>query len=358
MKIALVCSSLYGGGAERFTVTMANRFSQEQGFQIYVVTEEKKAKEYSLSTRVKRVCLIKDRRLFMDAKKVHFFLKKECIDISIGVGIYANLVLSLANIHLNTKVIISERNDPRHDLLSWKSKLLRKLLYHRSDFYVFQTEGAKSFYSRKIQDRSIVIHNPVRSDLPLKSNICNREIVAIGRLLPQKNYFMLLKAFQLVHDKHEQYILRIFGEGNGRMDLEKLSMELNIHDFVKFEGFCLDVHQRIRDADIYVLSSDFEGMPNALMEAMAMGFPVVSTDCPAGGPAELIVDGENGLLVEVGDAVEMAQQIIFLIEHNEVKTKLAKQGAMIRHSHSEEEIVKRWKEIIAVCVNKERSRGL
>lgn len=351
MKLVFICGALYGGGAERFTVTMANSFGKQTEFQTYVVTEPKQKNEYVLSQNVRRVCLLRDRRLIGDALAVWQFLKSNNIDIAVGIGIYANLVLSLANIHLKTKVIISERNDPKHDHLSWKSKALRKLLYPRSDFYVFQTEGAKRFYSKKIQDRSIVIHNPVRSDLPLKSEVCNKEIVAIGRLLPQKNYSMLLKAFQLVHDKHEQYILRIFGEGNDQADLEKLSMKLHIEDFVKFEGFCMNVHQKIIDSDIYVISSDFEGMPNALMEAMAMGFPVVSTDCPSGGPAELIVDGENGLLVKVGDPMDMAEKINALIENQKMKKKLAKQGMAIRQTHNEEDILVRWQDFIFSCIH-------
>lgn len=346
LKIALVNGSLYGGGAERFTVTLANRLSKEKNLHVYVITEAIKEQEYPLSDNVKRECLLQNRRLLYDALKIYKFLIDKHIDIVIGIGIYPNLVLCLANFNLKTKVIICERNDPKHDLLSWKSKLLRKILYHRSNYYVFQTEGAKRFYSKKIQNKSFIVHNPVRGDLPLKSNIYNKEIVAIARLRPQKNYPMLLEAFQLVYQKHSDYILRIFGEGDQKALLEELAKKLKIEDAVVFEGFYLDVHEKIADSDIFVMSSDFEGMPNALMEAMAMGFPVVVTDCPAGGPAELIENKKNGLLVKVGDPVDMAEKINFLIENKEVKHSIAQNAVLIRETHSEEEISKQWFKIL------------
>lgn len=345
-KIALLSGSLCGGGSERFTVTLANRFSKEKSFSVYVITENTKKHEYPLSEDVRRVCMLKDRRLICDAVNVYKFLVNNHIEVVIGIGIYANLLLCLTNFKLKTKVIICERNDPKHDLLSWKSKVLRKLLYFRSDYYVFQTEEAKNFYPKKIQHRSFVIHNPVRGDLPFKSDVCNKEIVSLARLSAQKNYVMLLRAFKLVYQKHNDYILRIFGEGDEKTKLVELAKKLQIENAVIFEGFCLDAHDRMMDSDIFVLSSDFEGMPNALMEAMAMGFPVVTTDCPAGGPAELIKHGENGLLVKVGDSKDMAEKISYLIENKEEKYRIAKKSILLRQSHSEEEIIKQWLKIL------------
>ncbi|MCI8635367.1 MAG: glycosyltransferase family 4 protein [Eubacterium sp.] len=346
LKIALLCGSLCGGGAERFTVTMANRLSKEKKICIYLITENIKENEYSLAENITRECLLQDKRLISDAVVVYKFLMRECIDIAIGVGIYTNLVLCLANFRLKTKVIICETNDPKNDAISWKSRLMRKLLYPHSDYYVFQTQEEKQYYSKKMQQRGFVIHNPIKDGLPLKSDICNKEIVALGRLYPQKNYPMLLNAFRLVHEKHSEYILRIFGEGRERMGLEELAVQLKIQDFVVFEGFCLDAHEKMADSDIFVMSSDFEGMPNALMEAMAMGFPVVVTDCPAGGPAELIENKKNGLLVKVGDPVDMAEKINFLIENTEVKHSIAQNAILIRETHGEEEIFKQWFKIL------------
>ena len=258
------------------------------------------------------------------------------------MGIYANFCVCMSNFGLKTKMVISERNSPLHDHLSKKSKLLRFLVYRNADAYVFQTQEAKKFYSKSIQKRGCVIHNPIRSDLPIKTDINRKEIVAVGRLMPQKNYEMLLHAIKKVHDRHSEFTLRIFGEGRSRNNLERLVSKIGIKDIVKFEGFTLDVHDQIKDSAIYVLSSDFEGMPNSLMEAMSMGFPVISTDCPCGGPAELIQNGKNGILVPVGDSDKMAMEINRLIEEPGECLKLGKNAMKIGQTHSQDVIVQQW----------------
>ncbi len=347
MRIAFVCEELYGGGAERFTVTIANYFSLKKEDTIFVITGEKKEGEYELSENVIRKCLLqKGQYLFLDAYQIHVMAKKSEFDVLIGIGVYANLCVSIANIFMKTKVIISERNAPKQDYLSWKTKILRKLLYWNADGYVFQSNGAKDFYSAKIQKKSIVIHNPVRKNLPIKSGVCNHEIVAIGRLKPQKNYPLLIRAFKEVHDKHPDYVLRIFGQGLEEEKLRSLVKELSIKDAVVFEGFCLNVHEKIVDSDIFVMSSDFEGMPNSLMEAMAMGFPVVCTDCPAGGPSELIENGKNGLLVPVGNERALAERINYLIENEKEKYVLAREAQLLQENHGEKKIFELWKQYI------------
>jgi glycosyltransferase involved in cell wall biosynthesis len=264
------------------------------------------------------------------------------------MSIYANLVVGGINSPaMKTKMIISERNDPRHDHISIKSKILRKLLYHRADFFVFQTKQEQQYYSKSIQKRSVIIHNMLKEDLPYRSQInAKKEIVAVGRFLPQKNYPMLLSAVKMVFEKHPQYILKIYGKGPLEKELKMKVTELGINDHVFFEGFHLDVHECMKDADIFVMSSDFEGLPNALMEAMAMGFPVVTTNCPAGGPEELITDGVNGMLVPVGDSQAMAEKINYLIENKEIKEEMGRKAVGIRETHTSEHICAAWRAIL------------
>lgn len=344
-KIALINGSLGGGGAERFTVTLANALQKDAAFQLFLITAQKQKNEYRLDECVNRYCILKDRFL-KDILSIRYFLKTNTIDTAVAIGIYANLVLCVANVFLKTKVIISERNDPKHDSLSMVSKILRKLLYWRADGFVFQTKGAQSFYSRSIQKRSVVVHNPIMDNVPYKSNVCNKEIVAVGRLMPQKNYPLLLQAFAQVVKNHPDYTLRIFGQGILLEELQMLSEELCVADKVVFEGFSDHVHESIKDSDIFVMSSDFEGMPNSLMEAMAMGFPVISTDCPSGGPAELIQNGENGLLVQVGDATALAKAMETLITDQKLKQQLSKNAVTLRKTHSVDKIVSSWKKIV------------
>ena len=341
MKIAFINTSINGGGAERATVNLANGLCKLDDMEIFLFTGHKKEKEYKIDSKIKRYCILQE-NLLEDIKSLRKALHENRIDIAVGMGIYANFCVCMSNFGLKTKMVISERNSPLHDHLSKKSKLLRFLVYRNADAYVFQTQEAKKFYSKSIQKRGCVIHNPIRSDLPIKTDINRKEIVAVGRLMPQKNYEMLLHAIKKVHDRHSEFTLRIFGEGRSRNNLERLVSKIGIKDIVKFEGFTLDVHDQIKDSAIYVLSSDFEGMPNSLMEAMSMGFPVISTDCPCGGPAELIQNGKNGILVPVGDSDKMAMEINRLIEEPGECLKLGKNAMKIGQTHSQDVIVQQW----------------
>lgn len=345
MRIAFVSEGLSGGGSERQTVVLADAFSSDKKDQIYLITGSKRENEYAISGKIERLCVLNgNRQLFKDTIILLKIIKEHKLDVIIGMGIYANLLVSFARLlGGKAQVVISERNDPRHDNLSYKSKVLRKFLYWRADGYVFQTKEEKKYYSKRIQKKGMVIHNSVKNEIPYRTDISNKEIVAVGRLMPQKNYSLLLEAFYIVYKNYPEYILRIFGIGTEEEKLKKICRKLQIEQNVVFEGFQINVHQQIADSDIYVLSSDYEGMPNSLMEAMAMGFPVVATDCYGGGPGELIQDGVNGLLTPIGDAEKMAEQIMELIGDKSLKLSIAQQAMEIRETHSEKRIAEMWK---------------
>ena len=263
------------------------------------------------------------------------------------MGLITNFVLAIINIrHLKTKIIISERNDPRSDNISWKSKLLRFLVYRFTDGMVFQTAEAKSFYSKKLQQNSWIIPNPVTSNLPYRKENTNSTIVTIGRLAKQKNHKNLIDAMKKVKTEHPDYELHIYGVGELEDKLKQYVVTKDMADYVKFMGYASNVHELIKEDDVFVLSSDFEGMPNTLMEAMAMGFPVISTDCPCGGPRELIKDGHNGLLVPVNDSTAMAEAIESLLKDNEFKNKIGNNAKMIRDDYSIVAITEKWKDAI------------
>lgn len=342
MNIAFVNQSLSGGGAERATVNLANGLCAKEDINVFVITGIKKDNDYKLSDKVKRTCLITN-KLSSDSKQIKKYLIDNKIDVAVGMGIYANFCLCMINSRkTKTKIVISERNSPKHDHISQKSRLLRFLIYRRADGYVFQTKQAQKFYSKKIQSRSTVIHNPVKTDLPYRTDKHNKEIVAVGRLMPQKNYDLLLRAFSELRKRNKDYILRIFGEGKEEERLRNLCKDLGIENVTRFEGFCTNVHEKIKDSDIFVMSSDFEGMPNSLMEAMAMGFPVISTDCPCGGPAELIINGENGLLTSVGNIDNLTECILNFVNNTGLKYKLSENAVEIRNTHSIDAIVSKW----------------
>ena len=345
MKVAFVSQSLAGGGQERVTANLANSLSDDSNMSVIVITAEESDNDYTLSEKVKRYSILEN-KLLSDSKKLRAILNTNSVDVVVGMGIYANFLCCMSNFFLKTRVIISERNDPVHDRLSIKSKIFRFVFYRFADGYIFQTEGARAFYSKKIQEKGVIIPNPLKDGIPYKSNICNKEIVAVGRLSPQKNYSNLIGAFAETSKRHPEYILRIFGTGELEENLKNFCRELKISDKVVFEGFCTDVHEKIKDSDIFVLSSDFEGMPNSLMEAMAMGFPVISTDCPSGGPKSLIENEGNGLLVPVNDSNQLADALNRLIEDESFKKELGKNAIIIRNLYSQENISKLIKKML------------
>ena len=344
-KIAFIIISLQNGGAERVVANIANEYVAEKKCQFYLITGPRKKQDYNLNEQVDRKCILTG-KLLEDVVRLRKFLQQKKIDCAVGIDLYANWCVCLANYRINTKMIISERNAPKQNLISRKSKLIIKLTYWRADGYVFQTNQAKECYSKSIQRRGTVIHNPVKPNLPTKTNIDSRRIVAVGRLNPQKNYPMLLRAFSQISKEFPDYTLEIYGQGELQEYILKLIKKLELDKKVTLCGYCLDVHEKIKDAEIFVMSSDCEGMPNSLMEAMAIGLPVICTDCPAGGPAELIKNGVNGLLTPVGDSEKMAQNIQVLIEDGQFREKLGKEAMKIRKTHSIENIVKQWDEIL------------
>ena len=349
MKIAIVVMYLSGGGSERFAVSLANGIVKNS-HSVTLLTAEKTSDEYALDNRIYRKEILCRRRLIRDAWRIRSVLINERMDVVIAIGIYPNLCCGLANYNLGTKVILCERNDPLHDHLSWKSKLLRRFLFPNGDGYVFQTNEAKEFYGEEIQRRSIVIPNPILSNLPKRQNTGKKEFVAIGRLCKQKNYRVMLEAFAKVCEKDKEYILRIFGRGKLEKQLRTQAIELGIDDRVVFEGYCQDVHDRIVNSDIYIISSDFEGISNALMEAMAMGFPVISTDWPSGGAKVLIENGVNGILVPVCDCIELARSMLYLIENTETKERMGRAASTVKEKYSIDRIVNTWDSFINIVV--------
>lgn len=347
MKILFTIANMVGGGSERVLANLANDFVKK-GHEVTILMTAGNEIAYELDNRVKTFSigertggsiLGRIKRIFSMRKA--FRTDKEQIVISFGTE--TNLFTLLAAVGLKNKIIISERNDPNQ----CGFKKLRDMIYPLADRHVFQTEDAKRCFSKKIQKKSVVIPNPLKPDLPAAyGGERKKEIVAVGRLTAQKNHKLLLKAFELFCQKQEGYTLSIFGQGELEEELRKLARELNIADKVKWKGFASDVLEQIRESAMYVLSSDYEGISNSLAEAMAIGLPVISTDCPIGGSKMCIQDKENGLLVPIQDENALAKAMLYLAEHEKEAKEMGEKAQKIREELSQERISKLW---LSVC---------
>ncbi|MBQ6570552.1 MAG: glycosyltransferase [Clostridia bacterium] len=250
---------------------------------------------------------------------------------------------------LPNRVVISERGDPRRLMKSRYGEKFIKKYYRRADRAVFQTFDAKNTYPDCVSGKGTVIPNPVKKDLPEPyKGKRNKNITTFCRISAQKNLPLLFEAFGLLHKEHPDYTLRIIGDS---FNSEGERVERQIKDFtaknglggsVIFEPFMKSVHSAIIKDAMYVNSSDYEGISNAMLESMAIGLPAVCTDCPIGGAGATIRDGENGMLVPVGDAQALYLALKKVIEQPKLAEKLSEGAAKIREEYSIEKISSKW----------------
>ena len=354
-KICFMINTLTGGGAERVTALITSHLSQLGDAEIHLVTLAKKEKEYELFPNVIRhnmdlrfdstFGMIKS---FFKTRRYMIGLKCDCY---VGIDIFPNILVASIGAFSRRKTIISERNAPKQAQIRGIMKLLRKVFYPFADRVVFQTVGAQNDYPKHIAKKGVVIPNPVKQGLP-RCTAQNHVICAAGRLSSEKNYYLLINSFKTIADLHPEYSLSIFGQGVMEKELKDYVQSIGLADRIVFEGYCADVHSRMKEHEIFVLSSDAEGMPNALLEAMAMGFAVISTDCPPGGPRAMIDNGKNGLLVPVGDEQAMSAAMLKYIEDADFRRSAGELALQVNDKYAIEKITSTWHECIDGVLNK------
>lgn len=346
-SVSFIIGSMIGGGAER-VISIISEMYVKNGYEVHLIIFRKTENTYYINPLIKCHYLSEKEGRIKRNLKLPFLLANKMKEINsnvyISFCIQENCIACLVNFFVKKKLIISERNAPNNEKISFYLKIMRKMFYRVSDGMVFQTEDAQKSYSIELQKKSVVIANPIKDNLPDKmSYVSTKKIVAVGRLAVQKNYEMLLQSFLIFSQKFPNYKLYIYGIGPLKEKLENLSKILGIQKKVCFMGFSKNVHLEIIDADIYVMSSDYEGMPNSLMEAMAIGIPSISTDCPSGGPKSLIKNKENGVLVGVNDYEQLAIEMIKLAENQSLREKMGDEAKKIRNKYNKESIFKLWK---------------
>ena len=182
--------------------------------------------------------------------------------------------------------------------------------------------------------------------------------VAVGRVDANKNHEMLIRAFAHIASDFPEYKLIIYGEGELRQSLIQLTHELKLKERIMLPGSVTDVAGSIYKASAFALTSYSEGMPNTLLEAMALGIPSISTDCPCGGPRDLIVNGENGLLVPPGDWKKMAENLHNLLTNKEYAKKMGEKASKVQEEFNPDMINQTWKKYLEHIINSsKRTRG-
>lgn len=267
--------------------------------------------------------------------------------------LYDAIFYALLSVSRKNKLIISERGDPCQSLNSKTTMSFIKNEFQKADAFVFQSPDVKKWYEANTGVRGTVIFNPIKADLPEPfSGERKKAIVNFCRINPQKNIPLLLSAFDKFSESFPAYELHIYGDASSESDVEyynksvEIKNSLSCADKIHFFPAKKDIHNAISDYAMFVSSSDFEGMSNSMLEAMAIGLPCVCTDCPAGGARAVINDGENGLLVPVNDADALADAMKRIVAEYGLAEKLSANAVKIKEAQSLEKITKKWMEII------------
>lgn len=355
MKILFVVSQLKVGGAAKMIKYVANlcvAHCQEVALTTYYNDYtpddvDYRIKRFDLGVIARRIPVWRIRAL----RKLRRIIKTGNYDVVCSFLPDVSAMSLIASIGIKTKVVSCERGDPYEFSLFWKTII--SWTYKKSDYCIFQLEKARDFFGPDVVKHSFVIPNPY---VPAENNVPfdgerKKTIVSAGRFSLQKRFDILIQAFAIVREDHPDYKLILYGEGEDFLAQYKKQVKLlNIEDYVEFPGYVKNVAAHIREDGIFVLSSDFEGIPNALIEAMSVGIPVVATDCTPGGPAFLTNNGERGLLVPVRSFDAMAAAINTLINNPELAKELSHKEVDIVDILDIKVINKQWIDVFQIII--------
>jgi GalNAc-alpha-(1->4)-GalNAc-alpha-(1->3)-diNAcBac-PP-undecaprenol alpha-1,4-N-acetyl-D-galactosaminyltransferase len=352
-RIFFIMPAMLGGGAER-VVTLLSEYLTGQGYPVRICLLNRDLVEYKLPAQVvvdtsfirpgkgilKPLWRLRDLRVLMK-------LNHEGVFISFFSMF--NIYLLAASLGLKRKIVVSERLDPAKSIPNKKWLFaLRSFLYRRATKIVFQTPEAMAFFKEKVRMKGIVIPNPLKDGLPERyDGMRRKEVVSFARLEPQKNFPMLIDAFRLFVEKYPEYKLSIYGKGSSEDMLKQKVMQDGLSAKVFFPGFVPDLHEKIRDCAMFVLPSDYEGLSNSMLEAMAIGLPCICTDCPPGGAKMFIRDGENGFLTSVRDISGLFKIMDRLAGDGTIADKISQEAVKVKELLNKDKICRLWENILA-----------
>ncbi len=352
-KIAFYIGSLSQGGAERVFVNLAVYF-RDCGYRVLMVTQYKKEGEYALPDGVRRVLSDitpeetgKNRiaNFIRRFRKLRHIWKEEKPDLVLSCVGKNNFMTIATTRGTKTKPVVSVVGEAAEEYPGRLMRMLAKILFPFADGIVLQTERAKAFFGNRIAKKAVVLPNSLNPDflIPPYEGEREKRVVSVGRLDANKNHAMMIRAFASLSERYPEYTLTIYGEGELRDSLEKSVRELGLEERVFLPGRVSDVPEQIRKAALFLLVSYSEGLSNALLEAMALGLPVIATDVPSGGAAELIRDGENGILIPTGDQAALEKAMERVLSDAAFADRLGKAAAKLQEQYAPERVNAQWK---------------
>lgn len=352
--ILFYISSLEKGGAERVFVNLAEYFFSE-GYNVKMVTTYHRDEEYSLNPNIERYYseITPDEEtgsrvgnLKARIKKLHDIFAEINPDLVMTCNGKTNMMAIAAAKGLKAKVVISVIADPLMEYYTKLMRIISKTYFIKADGIIVQTKEAAEYFPKRIRNKCKLLPNSLNPAfmLPRYDGENGFEIVTVGRLDENKNQALLINAFLPLKDKYPNYKIMIYGDGVMKSRLAKMIEDNGLVGRVFLKGQVSNVSDTIRNASLFVLTSNTEGMPNALIEAMALGLPVISTDCPSGGPRHLIKDGVNGLLVSPGNVEALIEALDRVLSNDEYRESLGKEAYKLQEELSPSKVNLQWKE--------------
>ena len=358
-KIAIVIPDLGGGGAEKVALALANGLSVENDVRLILFKKEGVFLDY-LSKDVELVVLKKDHRNLKQIFSLLRLIRKNLLDRDIfiaGFQLFTEFYVLLASIDLAIKRVSISQIDVRR-ILQIKGypilpfKIIGKILYSFFDLCICSSIGVKNalIETFTISRKKVKhIYNPFfdlqTSKKKVEVDYEKPIFITLARLNYQKRLDIMIKAFNIFRKKTGKGTLMVLGEGELKENLIDITKRLKISDNIKFLGFRKNITGYLKKADIFLLSSDFEGFGNVLVEAMASGLPIISTDCPS-GPGEILKKGEYGILVPVRNPHIMAENMIELYSNKEKLYRYKQLSSKRAKDFSLEKILKEYKDVI------------
>jgi len=349
-------NAIHEGGAERVIIQVAKHFA-ESGYRSILVTSFVDENEYEVPAGVERIVL-EEKHLKMGKIRRNIgriiALRKVCKKYKpnaiISFMAEPNMRAIIANIGLKTKKIVSVRNDPNKEYAGLLGKIVGKFILPMAEGCVFQTEEAKKWFPISLQKKSRVIFNDVDHIFFETEYVGGNDIVTLGRLCNQKNHKLLIDAFMKISNKHKDTNLLIYGIGPLEKKIKEYISSCNMDSRIFLKGLTSESNVVLSQARCFALSSDYEGMPNALLEALAIGVPSISTDCPCGGPHMLIKNQVNGLLVPVNDVDALADALDYMLSNPDRATEIGISAREMAECYSTEKVFLEWKTYVESIV--------
>ena len=360
-SLAIILPTLFGGGAERVATDLANHWTNS-GRQVSLITIDAiHGERYPLDDRIHKVGL----GLFRDSTSIAAKIWNNRLRVShlrqaireagasqvVSFTDITNVTTLLACRRLETDVIVCERTDPRSHRLGRVWSTLRSQTYGRAAAIVVQTQGVAGWAAAQHWPCPIYVIpnaapaiNPAELP-PVPSDRSRRSIVALGRLSHEKGFDLLIEAFARVAADHPTWDLRIVGEGNERNSLQAIAQRCGQESRVLLMGWNPRSDSILKDSDIFVLPSRYEGFPNALLEAMAVGLPCISFDCDS-GPRDMIRSGIEGLLVPPENVAELAAAMHQLMSDEKLRASLGANASNVTQRFSRDRIYRLWDAVL------------